>query len=141
MPEGVIIAIPDVDLQMALLENCYRNLKRGGRIYTDFFQPNYKAIYHKELKEYSRFRTKAGEVYLLEIIFTNDEYTQVQNWDVTYTRIIGGEKADVISMNVKFRYIFYSEIQLMLQKCGFKVIDIDVNYADRRGFAVIAEKP
>lgn len=141
MPEGILIALPDVNLQMALLRSCYRNLKPGGRIYTDFFQPRYKVIYHKTVSEYTRFRTQNGDTYLLNIVYTNDEYTQVQNWQMTYTKMVDGNPGEVIVADVKFRYLFYSEITLMLKLCGFKVIDIDVNYADGRGFSVIAERP
>ncbi|MGD2089804.1 MAG: class I SAM-dependent methyltransferase [Candidatus Aminicenantes bacterium] len=140
MPEGILVAIPDEKLQMKLLENCHRNLKPGGRIYTDFSQPWYKAIYNKTLSEYTRFRTRTGDLYILNINCTNNEYTQIQDWKAIYTKIENGDKTDVIEINVKFRYIFYSEIQLRLKQCGFKVIDIDVSYADSRGFAVIAEK-
>lgn len=140
LPESLLVAIPDATLQMDLLKSCYRNLKPGGRIYMDFFQPIYKIIYHKTLCEHSRFRTANGEVYIVTVNFTNNEYTQIQDWNVIYTKTENGDKTDVTEVNVKFRYVFYSEIQLMLQQAGFKVIDIDVNYADGRGFAVIAEK-
>ncbi len=141
MPEGILIALPEQQLQVSLLESCHRNLKRGGRIYTDFFQPRYKIIYHKTDTEYTRFRTKAGERYLLGIHFKNDEYTQIQDWNVVFTKIENGVATDeVIEMDLRFRYVFYSEIQWMLKHCGFRVIDIDVNHADGRGFAVIAEK-
>lgn len=140
MPEGVLIAIPDAEMQLGLLDSCYRNLRRGGRIYTDFFQPRYDVIHNKTLTEHSRFRTKDGELYLFTIHYSNNEYTQVQDWHVVFTKIENGEKTEVIEADVRFRYLFYSEIQLMLKQTGFKVIDIDVNYAEGRGFAVIAEK-
>lgn len=140
MPEGILIAIPDAELQKELLDSCYRNLDKHGRIYTDFFQPRYKIIYNKTLSECTRFRTKTGDLYLLDINFTNNEYTQLQDWNVKYTKIENGEKVNEIEVDVTFRYIFYSEIQLLLKQTGFKVIDIDVNYADGRGFSVIAEK-
>lgn len=140
MPEGILIAIPDADLQMDLLRSCYRNLKPGGRIYTDFFQPRYNVIYNKEVSEYSRFRTQEGKLYLFNINYTSDEYTQVQNWHVIYTRIENEKEMETIELDVKFRYLFYSEVKLMLTLCGFNVIEIDVNYANGRGFSVIAEK-
>jgi SAM-dependent methyltransferase len=140
MPEGILIAIPDAQLQMGLLKSCYANLRLHGRIYTDFFQPRYKVIYEKTLTEYTRFRTRTGNVYLLEMNFTNDEYTQIQDWHAVFTKIEQGEKRNVTEVDVKFRYIFLSELELMLRLCGFKLIDIDVTYAGGRGFAVIAEK-
>lgn len=140
MPEGILIAIPDAKLQMDLLRSCNRNLKTGGRIYTDFFQPRYHVIYHQEISEFSRFRTQNGELYLFNINYTSDQYTQVQNWNVIYTRMENEKEVETIELNVKFRYLFYSEIKLMLTLCGFKVIEIDVNYAGGRGFSVIAEK-
>ena len=141
MPEGILIALPDQGLQMALLESCHRNLRRGGRIYTDFFQPRYKVIYHKDVTEYTRFRTKRDELYILGVHFKNDEYTQVQEWDLAFTKVDNGTATDdVVEMSLQFRYIFCSEIEWMLKHTGFKVIDIDVEYADRRGFAVVAEK-
>lgn len=140
MSEGILIAIPDSKIQMELLRNCHRNLKKGGRIYTDFFQPRYDVISGDVTNEFSRFRTKDGEIYLLDISFENDSYNQIQKWNAKYTKMDRLSKSEPIEINVSFRYIFNSEIRLMLQECGFKVIKIDTDYADRRGFSVIAEK-
>lgn len=140
MPEGILIALPSLDLQMALLRNCHRNLAAGGRIYIDFFQPYYKAIYLEQLTEYSRFRTPDGSTYLLKIDFANDKYTQIQHWSVTYTKVENGESRESIVVELDFRYVFYSEATLMLQVTGFRPVECDVGYADGRGFFVVAEK-
>ena len=140
MPEGILIAIPDATLQIQLLESCYRNLRPGGRIYTDFFQPRYKVIYNKTVSEHTRFRTSKGDLYLMNINYDNDEYTQVQNWKVIYKKIENGTITEEIEANATFRYLFYSEVQLMLKQTGFKVIDIDTDYAEGRGFSIIGEK-
>lgn len=140
MPEGILIAIPNRDLQFSLLESCYRNLKKGGRILTDFFQPRYKIIHHKKVEEHTRFRTPSGEDYLLSVCFYNDEHSQIQEWDCVFTKQSGLKPFQKTKVNVKFRYLFYSEIELMLRQIGFNVIDIDCSYADGRGFSVIAEK-
>lgn len=140
MPEGILIAIPDRDLQFALLENCHRNLQPGGRLYTDFFQPRYKIIHQKVVEEHTRFTTRSGDDYLLSMTFDNDEYTQIQKWHCVFTRQSGPAKGERTEVDVTFRYLFVSEIDLMLRLAGFKVIQIDIEFADRRGFAVIAEK-
>lgn len=140
MPEGILIALPDRDLQFALLESCQRNLRTGGRILTDLFQPRYKLIYQKDATEHTRFRTRAGEDYLLSITFHNDEYTQIQEWDCTFTRAPRSPQPESTRVNVKFRYLFQSELDLMLRQTGFKVVKIDCSYADARGFSVVAEK-
>lgn len=137
---GVIVALPDADLQIDLLNNCYQNLEARGRIYMDFPQPMYKVIRNGELSEFTRFRTKNGELYFLNINYKNNEYTQVQDWNVIFTKMEKGRKGEVIDIDLKIRYIFSSEIELMLKKCGFKMIEIDTNYADGLGFSVIAEK-
>lgn len=140
MPEGIIIALPDATQQVKLLQSCNRNLVVGGRIYFDFFQPNYKVIYNKTVTEHTRFRTKSGVLYILSITYENEEYSQIQGWYMTYTRIVHGIEEEKIKVFLQFRYIFYSELLLLLEKCGFQPIDIDITYADRRGFSVIAEK-
>jgi SAM-dependent methyltransferase len=138
MPEGILIAIPDREVQLALLDSCHRNLRKGGRILTDFFQPRYKVILEKTVREYTRFRTRGGDDYLLSVTFRNDEHSQIQDWEAVFTRNSPAGPAETIPVNVKFRYLFYSEIQLMLERCGFKVIDIVVGYAGGRGFSVVA---
>lgn len=140
MPEGILIALSSVELQMGLLQSCHRNLAAGGRILMDFFQPSYKVIHYEALTEYSRFRTPEGEVYLLRIDFTNDKYSQIQHWRVTYTKVESGEERDSIVVDLDFRYVFLSEIKLMLEANGFRVVELDIEYADRRGFFVVAEK-
>ena len=141
MPEGIIIAIPDRELQLELLRSCHRNLKVGGRIYTDYFQPDYDYIARADVHEYTRFKTRKGETYLMEVSISMDKYTQIQDYTCIYTKVENGEPTEEkIVLDIQFRYIHYSEITLMLEMCGFKIIDIDVNYADARGFGVIAEK-
>ncbi|WP_113700941.1 class I SAM-dependent methyltransferase [Nonomuraea lactucae] len=140
MPEGILIAIPDADAQLALLRSCHRNLAAGGVLLTDFFQPRYDVIAQGGLTEYSRFRTPSGETYLMEISFSNDSHSQVQEWRVTYSRVEDGEIVETTGVVVKFRYLFCSEVRLMLAACGFRDVEIDVDYAGGRGFAVAARK-
>jgi ubiquinone/menaquinone biosynthesis C-methylase UbiE len=140
MPEGILIALADPKQQIDLLYSCNRNLIVGGRFYCDCFQPNYKRIYGKDTTEHTRFRTKTGQLYILSVSFLNDEYTQIQKWNMTYTRISRGVEEEKINVTLEFRYVFYSELLLLLEKCGFKPINIDVSYADHRGFSIIAEK-
>jgi SAM-dependent methyltransferase len=140
MPEGIFIALPSAELQMAILQSCHRNLASGGRIYFDFFQPYYKVIYEETMREFSRFRTPDGRIYLLTIEFTNDKYSQIQHWKVTFTRVEQGEKRESVVVDLDFRYVFYSECKLMLQVAGFRLVELDIEYAERRGFFVAAEK-
>ncbi|NVJ12937.1 bifunctional 2-polyprenyl-6-hydroxyphenol methylase/3-demethylubiquinol 3-O-methyltransferase UbiG [Myxococcus sp. AM010] len=137
MPEGLVIALPDRALQIALFESCHRNLRKGGRIYADFVQPRYKVVYEQKLQEHTRFRTRDGDEYLLSVTFRNDRHSQVEEWDAVFARKGAPER---IAVTVSFRFLFHSELQFMLERCGFKVIEIDVNHAGGLGFAVIAEK-
>lgn len=142
MTESFLIALPDLDMQLTVLRNCLRNLKKNGRIYTDLHQPLYNVIYKGTLNESTTFLDKNGTPYLMNILFRNDKYTQIQDWDILYTCLASNESniTQEIKVNMKFRYLFYSELKLMLEKSGFDVIDVDINHADGRGFAVIAEK-
>lgn len=140
MPEGILIAIADAEVQMALLRSCHRNLKARGRIFTDFFQPYYKAIDQGTLTEHTRFRTPDGKLYLMTMEITTDRYTQVQQWKATYTLVENGEQREPVEVILQFRYVFCSEVRWMLQAAGFCAIDIDVDFADARGFFVVAEK-
>lgn len=140
MPEGVVISIPDREAQLALLDNCYRNLASGGRLYADFVQPRWKLIYEQTLQEHTRFVSRTGEQYLLSLTFRNNRHTQVEDWRLVFTHENGARKSERIEVNVQFRFLSHSEVTLMLERAGFKVVDIDVNHAGGRGFAVIAEK-
>lgn len=140
MPEGMLLSLGARDLQIALLENCHRNLRKGGRIYTDFGQLRSKVMHEKTLREHTRFRTRSGDEYLLSITFQYDRHSQIEVWDAVFAKQGPASAAEKIAVTVSFRYLFYSETQLLLERCGFKVIDIDVNHARGLGFAVIAEK-
>lgn len=140
MPEGILIALPDAELQMAVLRNCCRNLVDGGRLYMDFFQPDYRVIHQEAVTEFSRLHAPDGRLYLMEVKFTNEKYSQVQHWAVTFIRLEGGERRDNVVVDLDFRYVFPSECRLMLQIAGFRVVEFDVEYARRRGFFVVAEK-
>lgn len=139
MSEGIIIALPSVEQQTALLKNCNRNLVIGGKLYFDCFQPNYKIIQNRNILEYTRFRTKNRDLYVMKVNYNNNEYTQVQKLDITYTKMDKGLILEEVNVKVLFRYIFYSEINLMLKMAGFRP-SIDTQYADGRGFFVIAKK-
>ncbi|MCE9575987.1 MAG: class I SAM-dependent methyltransferase [Deltaproteobacteria bacterium] len=138
MPEGVVIALPSRELQIALFESCHRNLRVGGRLYADFAQPRWKVVYEQTLQEHTRFRMHSGDEYLLSVTFRNDRHTQIEEWDVVFAK--QGVPPEPIEVKVSFRFLSYSELQFMLERCGFKVIAIDVNHSHGRGFAVIAEK-
>lgn len=142
MGESFLTALPDEELQIAMLENCHSNLRRGGRIYTDFLQPLYKVILNRTLRDFTRFRDGDGAVYLLQVDQTADQFTQTLELDCSFIKMDDGhKKKEPVKVYAKFRYLFYSEIRLMLKLCGFNVISIDTSYADGRGFAVVAEKP
>ena len=140
MPEGLVIALPDRELQIRLFESCHRNLRKGGRIYADFVQPRYKVVYEQKLQEHTRFRTRDGDVYLLSVTFRNDRHSQVEEWDAVFSKKGATVASERIAVTVSFRFLYYSELQFMLERCGFKVINIDVNHAHGLGFAMIAEK-
>lgn len=77
MPEGIIISLADQKMQMALLESCNKNLRIGGRIYFDCFQPYYDIINGKTKTHFTRFTDKNKDKYILKTTYVNDEYTQI----------------------------------------------------------------
>lgn len=141
MAEGLVIALPDASLQRSLFENCHRNLRPGGRILTDFFQPRYKVIYHGALTEHTRFRTKNGDPYMLTIHFENDAHSQIQTWHTVFRKMIGGKlDAEVVKATVQFRYVYKSEVELLMERSGFRIIEFNTQFADGYGFFLIAER-
>jgi SAM-dependent methyltransferase len=149
MPEGVMLALGTRELQLALLDNCHRNLRPGGRIYADLAQPRYKLLHEQTLQEHTRFRTRGGDDYLLSVTFRYDRYSQIETWNAMFARQGAGPRSgpggdpaalDQVDVELSFRTLFHSEIELMLERCGFRLIDLDVNLARGLGFAVIAEK-
>jgi SAM-dependent methyltransferase len=140
MPEGILLSLGDRDLQLALLESCHGNLGKGGRIYTDFCQPRYKVVCAKTLREHTRFRTRNGDDYLLSITFRYDVHSQIETWDTVFAKQRAARDPETIELSVSFRYLYHSELVFMLERCGFKVIDINVDHARGVGFSVIAEK-
>lgn len=139
MPEGIIIALANKEQQRQLLYSCNKNLKIGGELLFDCFQPYYHIICNKTWVDYNRFKI-IDDRYILKIKYINDEYTQIQKWEMEYTKIVQGKEQLITNIEVSFRYLFYSEIELLLEFNGFRTIKIDTNYADGRGFAVIAKK-
>lgn len=140
IPDGLFLAIADQEQQLTLLNNCNRNLNKGGRLYLDIFQPMERIIYDRQLSECTRFRTKNGELFLMTTNYTVDLYPQIQYCDFVYTKMNKGKAMEEFKVNIVYRYVYHSELELMLKHCGFKVVEIDTTYIDGRGFAVIAEK-
>ncbi|TNJ42312.1 class I SAM-dependent methyltransferase [Phaeobacter sp. B1627] len=141
MSEGLVIALPNKAMQRALFENCRRNLRPGGLLITDFFQPYYKAICEEGLTEYTRFRTADGTAYMLTVSFENEPHEQRQSWQCTYRNMAEDtENAAPISATVHFCYVLKAEMELLLELTGFKVLQFNTDYAEGRGFSLVAER-
>lgn len=141
MSEGLVIALPNKALQRALFENCYRNLRPGGLVITDFFQPYYKAVWEKDLTEHTRFRTADGTPYMLTVSFENDQHEQRQTWNCIYRNMAEDtEMAATIHATAHFCYVLKAEMELLLELTGFKVIEFNTDFAEGRGFSLIAER-
>lgn len=141
MAEGLVIAMPNKAMQRALFENCHRNLRPGGLVITDFFQPYYKAVSEEGLTNHTRFRTADGTPYMLTVSFKNDPHEQRQIWNCVYRNMSDDpELASTISASVQFCYVLKAEMELLLELTGFKVLEFNTDYADGRGFSLVAKR-
>lgn len=147
MPDGLFIAIADQKLQMQLLRNCHRNLRKGGRLYFDLAtaitvvanKPEY--LFHPgTFTTYSRFRTKNGDLYIMKLDTTTDPITQHCDLDYVFTKIHDDRSEEHQSAHISYRYVHFGELALMLEQSGFKVIKIDLDYFDGIFFFAAAEK-
>ena len=135
MPDGLFDAITNQKLQIKLLENCYRHLRKGGGLYFDFAKP---PLENNDFPTYFRYRDHTGNIYIITVDTSIKPYKQLRSFNFLFEKYKSVDEP--ILVEHIYRYVYYGELQLMLEYAGFSAINIDGDYANSRRFFVTAKK-
>lgn len=148
LADNVLLAANDFNKQILTLKNAYRHLRKGGKLILDIFTPDF-AILSKEFD-------RQDEVFFVPSLNKNvfaHTYVKVnqlkQMLEIDFVHEVLDENNIIDKRHlshVSFRYIFPTELLLMLNQCNFKVEDLygDFNYNKKNNYkslqVVIATK-
>jgi len=138
LPDSFLLAIADKRKQINLLKWCNILLNNGGIIAFDLFQPWADIIEKKEKDQCSRFRHRNGELYIVNTHHSIDQNQQLHCFDFIH-ELVGKDKERYHHI-ITYRYMFQDEIELILDKCGFKVLYIDDSFNFGKYYSVTAKK-
>ena len=108
------------DKQVLILEKCFNTLKDGGLLILDVFKPVKYVNKKKEYNEVTRFRTPDNSIYIVKTRHTIDTEKQLHTFHFIYCkRKDNNTYEDMASIDITYRYIFQSELFIMLENAGF----------------------
>lgn len=140
MTDGVLLALADQNRQRDLLSKSNSLLRLGGQVLIDFSKPRHDVIARGSVTEITRFRTPSRKPYLLQVEMINEARSQVQTWNATFAECSGEPNASRVNVKVQFRYLYESEVKLLLEVCGFDLVEFDESYANGDGIFLVAKK-
>ncbi len=121
--------------QMGCLTRAYGHLRAGGLFIVDVFAPSYAALIQEPdapFKVRRRYRLVNGNrVVRKERFVKNDPVMQIQHSELRLEEISpSGDLVRERVVPVDMRYTFRYELELLLEKAGFDVVDV-FRYYDR----------
>jgi len=107
--------------QIACLESVLRHLAPGGRFIFDVFDPRLDPIYDEEVVEFE-FTGPAGQAMQRSVRrVQHDRARQVQHMELIFTdKGTGSREAMLLVMRYFYRY----ELEHLLARCGFEVLEV-----------------
>jgi SAM-dependent methyltransferase len=137
--------------QLACLERTYNHLRPGGTLIIDLFSPIYRLLAQEPDRPFVLRREfdlpNGNHVIRKDRFVKNDPVLQIQYAELLFEEYdTKGTMVHELTVPLSMRYIFHFEMQLLLEKAGFEVIeffrDYDKNPYDGTGEIIaIARKP
>jgi SAM-dependent methyltransferase len=137
--------------QLACLRRAYAHLAPGGLLILDVYAPSYKHMARDPDGPWEARRQSIlpnGHCVVREDRFVrNDPATQIQHCEIRFTEYdVTGKQVRKRRLSLDTRYTFRYEMQLLLERAGFEVLDIwrdyDKNPFDGTGEIIpVARRP
>lgn len=121
-----LLCIPDFHLQQEALLAAAKHLKTNGVLALDICNPLALNLLNEELPEsyYTRKRVDNGNIYTRFAGTGRMQINQIQSVYGWYDEILPNGKIKRTPYVMEWRVIFRYEIELMLQKAGFKIKNV-----------------
>lgn len=129
VPFRVLQHLIRIDEQLACLNNINRHLEMGGRLVFDVFQVNFKIILNpdrlNEMEDTPEFELKDGRrlrrTHRILAVHRSEQYSDVEM--IYYLTGIDGNLTRK-SQAFPFRFFFRYEMEHLLARCGFEVVNL-----------------
>jgi SAM-dependent methyltransferase len=124
--DNVLLAAGSLNNQLLTLKNAYRNLRDGGKLILDIFTPDIKLLANGQDRQDITFFVPALNKQVFAHTYSKiDLLTQMLAIDIVHEEL---DENDLIGKrhfsHIDFRYIFPTELILMLNSCKFKITNI-----------------
>jgi SAM-dependent methyltransferase len=121
-----LLCIPDFDLQQQTLFRAAEHLRPNGLLALDIWNPLVQNLHGDKVPEYyfTRRRTDNGNPYTRYAATGPMDIDQVQHVFGWYDETLSNGTTERTSYSLEWRIIFRYEIELMLEKAGFKISEI-----------------
>lgn len=137
IPDSFLHALADKQLQENLIKKSYELLEDEGVLIVDIFTPWEEVIAKGELNQCTRFRTKKGELYIVNIHHFIDVKKQIHRFDFIHESYKSKKR---YNHTLTYRYMYLPELIDLFQKNNFEIICIDENMNYGTNIAVVARK-
>jgi SAM-dependent methyltransferase len=137
--------------QLACLRRTYEHLRPGGVFIVDVYAPDYRLLVQEPDRPFSLRHESAlpngGRLVRSDRFMRNDRVAQVQHYEIRFQEYDrGGALVRERTLPLSTRYTFRYELQLLLERVGFEVVDVyrdyDKNSYDGTGEIIaVARRP
>jgi SAM-dependent methyltransferase len=119
--------------QLACLACTYKHLRPGGLFIVDVYAPNYRLMAQEPDRPFALRRESAlpngGRVVRSDRFVRNDPAAQIQHFEIRFQEYDAeGTLVRERTLPLTTRYTFYYELQLLLERAGFEVVDVYRDY-------------
>ncbi len=119
--------------QLACLECTFNHLRPGGMIIIDIYAPLYKFLAKEPDEPFTvrwEFDLPNGHHVIRKDRFVrNDPVRQIQYSELRFEEYnLGGDLVNALNVPISTRYTFHFEMQLLLEKAGFEMVDLFRDY-------------
>jgi SAM-dependent methyltransferase len=137
--------------QLACLRRTCEHLRPGGTFIVDLYAPSYRLLAQEPDQPFAVRRVSGlpngGRVVRSDRFVRNDLVAQVQHYEIRFQEHnAGGELVRERTLPLTTRYTFRYELQLLLERAGFEIVDVyrdyDMNPYDGTGEIIaVARRP
>lgn len=128
--DNVLLAAGSLEKQIKFLKNARTHLKKGGKLILDIFTPDLDIIANGKDSQSCNFKIeKINRMYHAQIFTLVNPLKQILSIDF-FHEVIEDDMTikDKHYSHVDFRYLYPSELSLLLSLCGFKIESIYENF-------------
>jgi len=131
VPFNSFMLATTLEAQEACLRRAHKHLAPRGKFVLAIFSPNFEKIARRQEKRLFRGVRPWPERGSLVAVFSNEErdpFEQVVEVDMVFEEHKLDGSVQEHSYTFRMRWLFRWEAQLLLERCGFTILDIFGNY-------------